>query len=189
MQVQLKAQNFKPSSELHDYVQRRASKLDRVNERVTDAKLELRHEQNRREGERYIAQFTIATRGAILRAEDRAVEARAAVDLVVDKMNRQIRRLHDRKIQRGRRDALSLGELAVSQMDAAELAEPDLDEEREIVRTKRFKVQPMDTTEAVEQLELLGHDFFVYFNADTNRMSVLYRRRDGGYGVIEPEIA
>src|SRR5215213_10295718 len=105
MEVQVKAHNFKPSVELDDYIQRQAAKLDRVNERVVDAKLELRHEQHRREGERYVAQFTIATRGAILRAEDRATEARAAADLVIDKMNRQIRRMHDRKIHRGRRDA------------------------------------------------------------------------------------
>jgi putative sigma-54 modulation protein len=189
MEVHVKAHNFKPSPELLEYVQRRSTKLDRVNERVVEAKLELRHEQNRRDGERYVAQFTIATRGAILRAEDRATEARAAVDLVVDKMARQIKRMHDRKVHRGRRDALSLGQLAVSQLDAIEIEEPDTTEDGLIVRTKRFKIQPMDTAEAVEQLELLGHDFFVYYNPETSRMNVLYRRKDGGYGVIEPDIA
>jgi len=189
MEVTVKAHNFKPTAELQDYVQRRAAKLDRVNERIVEAKLEMRLEQNRREGERYVGQFTIATRGAILRAEDRATDARAAVDLVVDKMARQIRRLHDRKIHRGRRDAVGLGEIAAAQIDGDAEQELDAPEDGLVVRTKRFKIQPMDTTEAVEQLELLGHDFFVYYNPDTSRMNVLYRRRDGGYGVIEPELA
>jgi putative sigma-54 modulation protein len=104
-------------------------------------------------------------------------------------MNRRIKRLHERKIGRGRRAAVNLGELAVAQADAVEAAEPDELEVGNVARTKRFKIQPMDVDEAIEQLELLGHDFFIFYNPDAGKLNVLYRRKDGGYGVIEPELA
>lgn len=190
MELQVKTHNVTLSDDLNEYIQRRASKLDRVNERITDAKMELREAPSHRDGARYTAQLTITTRRAILRSEDRGTDIRATVDLAIDKMNRRIKRFHDRKVHRGRRDAVNLGELAVNQADALEALEPADDEAAEpVVRVKRFKMQPMDPDEAIEQLELLGHDFFVYYNPDAGKLNVLYRRRDGGYGVIEPDLA
>lgn len=190
MDVQIKTHNLKLTDEIRDYVDRRVSKLDRVSENVTDAKFELREEPHHHPTQKYIAQFTIVTKRAILRAEEKNSDIFPVIDIVTDKMARQIRRFHDRKVFKNRRDAVNLGLLAAEQVEANEL--PPDDEETElagIVRTKRFPVQPMDTVEAIEQIELLGHDFYVFFNADTSRMNVLYRRRNGDFGVLEPELA
>jgi putative sigma-54 modulation protein len=189
MELMIKTHNLRLDQSTREYIESHTSKLDRVNERITEAKFEIRDEPTHRDGERYAAQFTIATKRAILRAEERSADMRVAIDGVIDKMNRQIRRFHERRIRRNRRDAVNLGVLAADQ--SSELAEaiPDDDEPLNVVRTKRFKIQPMDTSEAIEQIELLGHDFFVFFNADTNQMNVLYRRKDEQYGLIVPEIA
>ena len=191
MDLQVKSHNFKLTDDLREYIDKRVSKLDRINERITEAKFELREEPHHAPPQRYIAQFTIATRRAILRAEEKSEEPHAAVDLVAAKMDRQIRRFHDRKIHRSRREAQNLGQLSADLIEADAVAEEAIDQEANgaVVRTKRFKVQPMDTAEAIEQIELLGHDFFVFFNLDTNQMNVLYRRREGDFGVIEPELA
>jgi putative sigma-54 modulation protein len=193
MDITIKAHNFKLTDGLREYVEKRVAKLDRVNERITEAKFEIREQPHHSPNERFRAQFTIATRKAILRAEDRSEDAHAAIDIVTDKMARQIRRFHDRKIHRSRREAVNLGLLAAEQAveDVASIA-LDSDDELEasaIVRTKRFQVLPMDTEEAIEQIELLGHDFFVFYNLDTSQMNVLYRRKGGQFGVLEPELA
>jgi putative sigma-54 modulation protein len=194
MELQVKTHNLKLSDEVRGYIEKRVGKLDRINERISEAKFELREEPHHANpNERIIAQFTIATRRAILRAEEKSSDIHAAVDLVTDKMARQIRRFHDRKIHRHRRDAVNLGQLSADLVDGEMEVEPEdvivTSNGVAIVRTKRFPVQPMDTEEAIEQIELLGHDFFVYFNAETSQMNVLYRRKSGDYGVLEPELA
>lgn len=189
MDVQIKTQNVRLTDHLRDYVENRVSKLERVHERPTDVKMEIRSEKPRSGGEQFIAQFTIAMRGTILRAEVRNHDQHAAIDQAVDKMERQIRRYRDRKIDRTRRRAVGLSELAVEQAELEAAIPIGEDGDGAVVRTKRFALQPMDPEEAIEQLELLGHDFFVYFNPDSNQVNVLYRRKDGDYGVIEPDIA
>ncbi len=197
MEVQIKTHNLKLNDDTREYIEKRVGKLDKVNERITDAKFELRQEQHHHPTQKFVAQFTIATKRAVLRAEERSSDITTVIDLVTDKMARQIRRFHDRRTMKDRRAAVGLGELAAAQISpellATGAASADLDgeveEEAQVIRTKRFNVLPMDTAEAIEQMELLGHDFFVFYNADTSRMSVLYRRQDGGFGVLEPELA
>jgi putative sigma-54 modulation protein len=193
MDVTIKAHNFKLTDSLREYIEKRVAKLDRVNERITEAKFEIREQPHHSPDERFKAQFTISTRKAVLRAEDRSEDAHAAIDIVSDKMARQIRRFHDRKIQRSRREAINLGMLAAEQSEDAVSLDESVAEEIEaqdmIVRTKRFQVLPMDTAEAIEQIDLLGHDFFVFYNLDTSQMNVLYRRKGGQFGVLEPELA
>lgn len=187
MDIQIKTQNVRLTDHLRAYIEQRVGKLDSVNEKTTDAKIELRAEHPRSGGEQFIAQFTIATRGNLLRTEVRNHDQHVAIDQAIEKMKRQIRRYRDRKIDRTRRNAVNLGQLAVEQIDLEEAELEAVD--GAVVRTKRFKIQPMDPPEAIEQMELLDHDFYVYFNPDTSQMNVLYRRKDGDYGVIEPEIA
>ena len=189
MELQVKAHNVTLSDDLRDYIERRAAKLDRVQEPISDARVELREQPSHRDGKRFTAQITIITKRAILRAEDHSTDIRAAVDLAVDRMNRRIKRFHDRKVHRGRRAAVNLGVLAVEQTDALARLESDDEDAGTLTRTKRFKIQPMDINEAIEQLELLGHDFFVFFNAERGNVNVLYRRKSGDYGVIDPELA
>jgi len=194
MDVQIKSHNMRLSDDLREYIDKRVSKLDRVNERIIEAKFELRQEKSHNPTQRFIAQFTIQTPRAILRAEEKNTDPNTAIDIVTDRMARQIKRFHDRKIHRSKRSAVNLGLLAADQ--SPELLPADLaDEDGEdgldgaVVRTKRFPVLPMDTAEAIEQIELLGHDFFVFHNHESNQINVLYRRRDGQYGLLEPELA
>ncbi len=192
MDLQIKAHNIRLSDDLREYIQKRVSKLDRVNERIIEAKFELRQEKSHNPTQRFIAQFTIATPRSILRAEEKNTDPNAAVDIVTDKMSRQIKRFHERKVHRSKRSAVNLGQLAADQ--SLELLPASFEDDDEaadgvVVRTKRFPVLPMDTAEAIEQIELLGHDFFVFHNHETNQINVLYRRQDGQYGVLEPELA
>jgi putative sigma-54 modulation protein len=189
MDVQIKTQNVRLTDHLREYVETRVSKLEKVHERPTDVKMELRSEHPRSGGEQFIAQFTIAMPGTILRSEVRNHDQHAAIDQAVDKMTRQIRRYRDRKLGKSRRHAPSLAELAIDQAELEASQQDMLESQGSVVRTKRFKLQPMDAEEAIEQLELLGHDFFVYYNPDSSQVNVLYRRQGGDYGLIEPEIA
>ena len=134
--------------------------------------------------ERQVAQITVRDeRGTILRAEERSNDMFASVDAVVDKLYRQINRYRGKR----RRRIRAGGEMMVEEPLPIEAIE-DEDEDRKIVRYKNFPLHPMSADEAIEQMELLGHDFFVFFDTEASAINVLYRRRDGDYGVLQPEL-
>ncbi|HLF28810.1 MAG TPA: ribosome-associated translation inhibitor RaiA [Anaerolineae bacterium] len=186
MEVSLRGRNIAITDRLNEYVTKKTAKLDRYLPTIDEAHMELSVEKTRSAQDRQVAQLTVRNRGAILRAEERDQDIFAAIDAVVDKMQRQISRYKERVYQRGERAAgekpnsVILEEVA----DEAEAEAPV----GSIVRTKRFLVSPMHPEEAVEQMELLGHDFFVFFNAETESINVLYRRKDGDYGLLQPEL-
>lgn len=195
MDVQIKTRDLKLTDGLQEYIDARIQKLERVHEPVIDATLELRCEKPRSGGEITIAQFTIQTKKAILRTEEKDHDPHVAIDQSVDRMARQIRRLRDKKIfvPRRRRQAYANQNAAADSTAIEDPFEVLDDEDREIelpapVRHKRFTVLPMDEAEAIEQMELLGHDFFVFFNPDDGQINVMYRRHDGQYGLIHPEL-
>lgn len=184
-QIEITGRNMEVTDRLNDYVRKKVRKLERYINNIDEAHIDLAHIKSARSAEdRQVAQITLRGRGFILRSEERADDIFAALDSALDKMQRRIERYKGKKF-RGRGDGRS----------AAEVVPPPLEEEEEleqatIVRRKRFPVSPMDENEAIEQMILLGHDnFFVFFNSETNSINVLYRRRDGSYGLIEPEIA
>jgi putative sigma-54 modulation protein len=129
-----------------------------------------------------IAQVTVHTGRATLRAEERDFDSVKAVDAALEKLERQARRHHEKKADR-------FGRRPESQIEQENTAALDNDDETDgaIVRTKRFPLKPMDAIEAIEQMELLGHDFFLFDNLDAKTVSLVYRRRDGSYGVLVPE--
>jgi putative sigma-54 modulation protein len=186
MDLQIRTVDVHVTDEIRAAAERHASRLDRWVDRIVDAKLELRRQAQRTGGEVTIAQVTLQTGRAILRSEERDTDPVRAVDAVLDKLERQARRHHEKKADRfGRRpssDNMSIIEPAIED----ELESEDESEEA-IVRTKRFPVKPMDSTEAIEQMELLGHDFFLFENLDARTISLVYRRRDGSYGLLIPE--
>lgn len=193
MEVMVKTKDFKVSQQLRDYVEDRLDRLDRFVGRGATAKLELTHERNRTGGDLVVAQLTIAIRQTLLRAEERHADARRAFDQVLEKIGSQLRRHHSKRTDRSRIPSLGDFAAALPEVAADDLAElgaigpdGDDDERTEIVRTKRFALKPMTSQEAIDQLELLGHDFFVFLNADDNQVNVLYRRRSGQYGLIQP---
>jgi putative sigma-54 modulation protein len=135
-------------------------------------------------------------RGAILRAEEKSTgEIHVAIDLAVDKLYRQIERFKGKKIDKRRQgsryyatpEELQTAEvLPVEVVDATiPVTVPPLSE-FEVVRRKQIELIPMDENEAIEQMELLAHSFFMFYNVDTGKVNVLYRRYDGGYGLLEP---
>lgn len=195
MDVQIKTRDLKMTDGLQEYIDNRVERLGRVQEPVVDAILELRGEKHRTGGEITVAQFTIRTRSTILRTEERDHDPHIAIDRSVDRMERQIRRYRDKKIfvPRRRRQAQANQAMEMDTpptddvFDILDGEEQDW-EPRNPVRYKRFSVLPMDEAEAIEQMELLGHDFFVFFNPDDGQINVMYRRHDGEYGVIQPEL-
>ena len=152
--------------------------------------MELREENTRSASDRAVAQVTLRSRRTILRAEERTGDMFASIDAVSDKLERRIRRFKGKRARNHKRAVAEANTLEASVSPVAALIEEEeTPEEAAIVRRKRFEVYPMDPMEAVEQMELLGHDFFVFLNGETGQINVLYRRRDGTYGLIEPIIA
>ncbi len=186
MNVQLHAKNFELGERLRGYAEKKLARLDRYLPHITQVTLEL-SEEHRRSGNQSIAQLTVRDRrGTILRAEERSqADAFAAIDAVVDKMYRQISRYKGKR----RRRAGDKFEMLEPEFAAAEVPEGVTEEEEptpQIVRRKRIEVLPMSEEEAIDQMELLGHDFFMFFNAETHTINVLYRRKEGNFGLLQP---
>jgi putative sigma-54 modulation protein len=185
LKVDIFTRNMEVTDRINDYVTKKVSKLDRFLMGIDEARVDLDFIKSARSAsDRQVAQITIRGKGYILRSEERADDIFAAIDASMDKMQRQIERFKGKRA-RGRGDGTPASEVA------SQLPEPEEAEEMEpfIVRRKHFKLVPMDEMEAIDQMTLLGHEaFFVFYNANSNAINVLYRRRDGTYGLIVPEI-
>jgi putative sigma-54 modulation protein len=175
VRLQVKGRNVDISESLKAYAQQKLSKLDKHVGDGARLELELAVERNPSISQNQIAEATIWTRGPVLRARETSTDMRASIDLLVDKLERQARRYRDR-----RRRGPSRGQVAETVAPVAD--------ETTIVKTKQFTVTAMTPEDAALQLELIGHDFFVFQNAETGGVNVLYRRREGGYGLIEPQL-
>lgn len=183
-QIDITGRNMEVTDRLTDYVTKKVSKLNRYMSDIDEAHVDLSYAKSARSAsDRQVAQITIRGKGFILRSEERADDIYAALDTALERMQRRIERYKGKR-NRGRGDGRSAAEVApLLESEEGEVESPL------IVRRKRFIVSPMDESEAIEQMKLLGHeDFFVFFNASTNSINVLYQRRDGTYGLIEPEV-
>ena len=184
--IEILARNMRLTDNTREYVEKKAAKLDRYLQEIDEIRVELSHAKTARSAtDRHVAQITVRGKGFILRTEERADDVHAAFDTALDKMQRQIER-YKGKHYRGRGDGRSAAEVAEEEW-------PVDDETGEllplIARRKKFVLVPMTEDEAVEQMKLLGHDnFFVFFNVEQNSIQVLYRRRNGTYGLIEPVV-
>ena len=186
LDVEIYGRDIEINERIQEYVEKKISKLDRYLNNIEEAKVDLSYIKSARNAkDRQVCQITISGRGYILRAEERSDDIFTSIDSALSKMQRRISRYKGKRF-RGRGDGRSVSDLVgeTRQEDLFEDVEPS------IVRRKHFMLYPMNELEAIEQMELLGHEsFFVFFNADTNTINVLYKRRDGDYGLIEPEIA
>ncbi len=194
MDITIKTREIALNDRLRGYVEKKVQRLNRYLPNIVEARVELAMEPTRSAQQRHSAQITLfASNGRILRAEERDADIYAAFDAVMDTIERQIERykgkhwLQVRPRRRGEMRAMAEAE-ALAQLEEA-AAEEEEDFPPQIKRVKRFEMVPMDEWEAIEQMELLGHDFFVFYNVNTNSVNVLYRRREGGYGLIIPELA
>lgn len=183
-QIDITGRNMEVTDRLTDYVTKKVSKLGRYLNDIEEAHVDLAYAKSARSAsDRQVAQLTIRGKGFILRSEERADDIYAALDTALDKMQRRIERYKGKR-NRGRGDGRSAAEVVPLPDSAEQDFELPL-----IARRKHFVISPMDESEAIEQMSLLGHeDFFVFFNASTAAINVLYKRRDGTYGLIEPEI-
>ncbi len=184
LDVQVFGRNMDVTDRIQDYVTKKVSKLDRYLPDIEEARVDVAYVKSARSAsDRQVAQITVRGKGFILRSEERADDIIAAFDTALERMQRRIERYKGKRY-RGRGDGRSAAEVV-----AQETEEESGELGPVIARRKRFSLVPMDEMEALEQMEMLGHElFFVFYNANTNAVNVLYRRRDGTYGLIEPEL-
>jgi putative sigma-54 modulation protein len=177
VRLQVKGKNVEVTDSIRRYAEEKLGKLERQLADPTRVELELAVERNPSISANHVAEATIWTKGPVLRAREASADHKASIDQLVDKLERQVKRYREKR-RRHR---------AVPHEAVPDNAVP-VESEPHIVKTKRFPVKPMNPEEAVLQLELVGHDFFVFQNAETMEVNVVYRRRDGSYGLIEPQL-
>ena len=185
MELEVFGKNLEVSEAIRDYVQKKIGKMSRYLPRLGEAKVEIHEEPTRSPQHRFTVQVTLSSKGILLRGEERGENIHVAVDAVADALARQIERYKGKLYKKGR--GVSLARQAIASEGA--IADSEAEDLPNEVRVKRFAVKPMSVAEAVEQMELLGHDFFLFVNADNDVLSLLYRRKYGDYGLIEPELA
>jgi putative sigma-54 modulation protein len=207
MKIQIKGRNVMVTDALHEYAEEKLSRLQRYlqehhTDEVSRVELELMVEKNKSIANPQVAEATVFTRGPVIRAKESSTDMYASIDLVADKLQRQVKRYRDRQQRKSERHAPPVTQAvpavtrdeAVRRQSAAAGAGAAAGASRDggdhpvpgIVKTKQFIIKPMSAEEAAMQMELVGHDFFVFRNAETNDTNVVYRRNDGQYGVIEP---
>jgi len=175
MRITINGKNIEVSGYLNELVVKKVSKLDKYFPEDTEAHVTLAVERNR-----HIVEVTIPYSGGIIRGEEVSGDMYASIDTVLAKLEKQIMR-HRTKLEKNLRAE------AFVNPDPAFLEDEEEEEAHKVVRVKRFSIKPMSVEEAVLQMELLGHSFYVFENADDGEVNVLYQRKDGNYGLIEPE--
>lgn len=185
MKYTIRGNNIEVTDALHDYAEKKLSRLDKYFESKSTAEVIVVLSVTKEE---HKVEVTMPFPGLMVRAEEAGEDMYACVDLVVEKLERQIRK-YKTKVNRRIRNESTIRINKVNRQEATHAATAVLDEEEpfKVVRTKRFNIKPMDTEEAILQMNMLGHDFFVFSNEDSDQMSVIYKRKDGKYGLIEPE--
>lgn len=182
MELIITTKNVESSESLKDYVNKKLGKIEHHLPNIQEAKVEIIRQRAKAPDERYVVQLTIKTSGTILRGEESDSALFSAVDKVAAVMDRQIERYKSRLHTRVKGSA-SLRLQAPEQPPAEEVPAGT------VVKVKRFVVKPMSPEEAAEEMELLGHDFFLFYNESMRTFNLLYRRKDGDYGLIVPELA
>lgn len=181
LEVKIYSRNVEVTDHIREQVMKKVSDLDRFLEDIKEARVDLRSTHARNAEEREVAQITVRGKGIILRAEENAGDILGALNLAVDTIQRRIKRYKGKRNQRWKQGKNR------QQIETGPYVE---EQKSKIVRRKQFTLRPMDEWEAIEQMELLGHDtFFVFYNAKTDGINVLYKRNDGSYGLLQPEVA
>ena len=179
MQIAITGRNLEITEALRRYAEEKVARLQKFVDQITSVHVILMIEKYRQ-----IAEITLRIRDLIIRGEESSDDLYCAIDLVADKIERQILRYKEKIVEHsGRGPGRSRGRDEISEGEA----EPFSEDEPRIVKAKRFAMKPLSPDEAALQMNLLGHNFFVFRNARTEEVNVLYRRQDGDYGLIEPQ--
>ena len=179
MQIIVKGKNLEVTDALRKYALEKVSKVEKYLDRILKTEIEMSVERNPKIPDNQVVEVTIFSSGPIIRAKESAVDMYQAIDLVSGKLERQARKVKRKLIDRSHhaKNPFKESPLAVKEEE---------EEEAVIVKTKSFPLKPMTPEEACLQMDLVGHDFLVFINADTEETNVVYRRKDGNYGLIEP---
>lgn len=175
MKIKIHARNITLTDALKDTVDKKILKLEKYFDDNVEAKVTLKVEKSRQ-----IVEVLIPFNGVVLRGEESTENMYKSLDLVEEKLEGQIRK-YKTKLKRNEYNSLKFAQIE------KEVAVDEEVEDKRIVKTKKFDVKPMSADEAVLQMELVGHNFFVFRDGDTNEISVVYKRKDGHYGLIEAE--
>jgi putative sigma-54 modulation protein len=188
MQLQVKGKNLEMSDTIRSYAEEKFRKLERHLADPTRVEFELSLEKNPSIADKHIAEATIWTKGPTLRARESSSDWRTSIDELVGKLERQAKRYQNKRRNHHPHgsSAPQLARDVVAEHARGASVVPG-EPEPMIVKMKQFPVKPMTPEEAVLQLELIGHDFFVFRNSEVGEVGVVYRRRDGNYGLIEPQ--
>ena len=178
MEITITGKNTDVLPTVRSYIKRKLNKLDRHLPNILDTKVEITEENTRDPQQRFVVQATLSCKGTLLRAEHRAEDLLMAVDKVETTLKRQIEH-YKGKLQKRGRGSTTARDTFPPKVEKVETVP-------ELSRVKRFIVKPMAPDEAIDQMELLGHDFFLFYNLNTDGLNLVYRRRDGNYGLIEP---
>jgi putative sigma-54 modulation protein len=187
MDLVIKGKNMDVTESLRDYAQQKLSRITKIFDSIIDAQVEFNVIKNKSVQNDQIVEVTLHLSGGVIRAEEAKDNMYAAIDLVTDKVERQLRRFKGKHVNFDRTKTSS-GVLEL-ELPVTVVTPEEFEEEAEhsqIVRNKQIQVEPMTPEEAARQMEMLGHDFYVFRNLDSKEINVLYHRRDGHYGLIEP---
>lgn len=178
MELQIAGTNIEITADAQRYVERKMDKINKHLPDIIDTKVEISEEQTKSPQERYLVRVTVnsGVGRAVIHSEERGEDLFRAIDRVVATLNRQLERHKGKLYDKGRGNPQARGKYPQT--------EPT---DRKLVKRKRFFIEPMSLEEAIERMEQLGHNFFLYFDADADEARLLYRRNDGDYGLIEPE--
>ena len=178
MRLQVKGKNVEISDSIRRYAEDKMRKLDRQLHELTQVELELRVERNPSISANQVAEVTVWTKGPTLRVTEASTDMKASIDQLTEKLLRQVEHY---RAKRRRKQIRGNGTPPGGSMST-----PDEETGPQIVKTKQFSMKPMSAEEAALQLDLVGHDFFVFRSDESGEVNVIYRRKDGGYGLIEP---
>lgn len=181
------------TSHIEEYIEKKLEKVERHLPHVNEVRAEMVYRETRSADDRYKFQLTIWDGRQILRSEVSTGDIFASIDAGIEKILRQVERVEGRRKNRRRRASVAENAQAVvaamvAQEEQAFAGDEVEDEHGQIVRRKEFVAQPMTAEEAQEQMELLGHDFFLFLNPDENAINLIYRRQDGNFGLLQPQV-
>jgi putative sigma-54 modulation protein len=178
MKIIFKGKHIEVTDAMRNYIEKRLNKIERHFDHILEVIVTLSVEKNRQ-----IVEATLQASRALIRAEEETDDMYASIDRVADKLERQIQKYKEKYFRKPHAGTKKKG-LTNKGVDAED---SESDKIAKIVKTKRFAIKPMSVEEAAMQMDLLGHNFFVFANDNTNKVNVLYKRKDGNFGLIEPE--
>jgi putative sigma-54 modulation protein len=177
MELQLTSKGINVTTDLRRHIESKLGRFNRHLKKVIETKAEVSEQKTKAPQDRFMARVTLNTGSTMLHSEERGENLLVAIDRVAQSMERQIEHYKGKLQDRGR--GSSPGQGKSSRKSTAR---------KRVVKVKRLAVKPMSVDEAADQMELLGHDFFLFLNAESGNLSLLYKRKDGNYGLIEPEL-